>query len=98
MSQSTKLKGVRDVKSSMISNRKMQNLEFAGLVLGLALIYYFLTVLPFSPFGMVMYILCRCMFKVCDLLLFVIWVTVKRLPGVSEDTLNFGLGTLLRLL
>lgn len=80
MSQSTKLEGVRDLKSTMTSNRKMQNLEFAGLVLGLALIYYFFTVLPFFPFGMVMYILCCCMFKVCDLLLFVIWVTVKRLP------------------
>lgn len=27
---------------------------------------YFLTMLPFPPFGTVMYNLCRCMLEVCD--------------------------------
>ena len=42
--------------------------EFGVTPLGfeLALVENFLTMLPFLPFGMVMYILCHCMLEVCD--------------------------------
>ena len=46
MLQSTKLNGVRDVESILTSDVEMQSLEFAQLVLGLALVYYFLAVFP----------------------------------------------------
>ena len=39
--------------------------EFAQLGFGLALVQYFLTMLPL---GMVMYVLCYCMLEVCNLL------------------------------
>jgi hypothetical protein len=38
------------------------------LVLGLALFQNFLIMLPLLSFGMVMYILCHCMLKVCNLI------------------------------
>lgn len=43
--QSIKLKGVRDLKSTLTSDMEMQSLEFALLVLGLVLVQYFFTVL-----------------------------------------------------
>jgi len=52
--QSTKLKGVRYLKSMLTSDGEMQNLEFAQLVCKFALIQYFLTMFPF---GMIMFIL-----------------------------------------
>lgn len=50
----------------MASDMEMQNLEFVELVFGLELVYYFLTMLPFRPFGMMMYILCHEILEVCD--------------------------------
>ena len=64
MLQSTKLKGVGDLKSALTSDMKMQNLEFAQLTLGLALVQHFLTMLPFLHFGIVTYILCHCILEV----------------------------------
>ncbi|KAL6033305.1 hypothetical protein STEG23_014953, partial [Scotinomys teguina] len=52
--QSTKLKEIGDLKSISTLDMEMQNLQFAQLAFGLALVQYFLT-LPLSPyFGMVM--------------------------------------------
>lgn len=65
--QSIKLKGVEDLKSILTSDMKMQSLEFAQIVLGLALAQYF-CLLPFLLCGMVIYILCHYILKVCDLL------------------------------
>jgi hypothetical protein len=42
MLQSTKLKGVGDLKSNLTLEMKMQSLEFAWLVFGLTLVQYFL--------------------------------------------------------
>ena len=66
--QSTKLKGVGDLKSHQTLEK--QNLESVQLIFCLALFQYFLIILPFIPFGMVMYILCHYMLEVCDLFLF----------------------------
>ena len=55
--QSTKeVKGVGDLKSALTSDMEMQSLEFAQLVFGLALVQYFLSMLPSLCFGMVMYV------------------------------------------
>jgi hypothetical protein len=48
----------------------MQSFEFAQLIFGLAWVQYFLTMLPFLPFRIVMYILYHCVLKVHDLLLY----------------------------
>ena len=48
---------------------EMQNLEFALLGFGLALVQYFLILLPFVPQKIVVYILCHCMLEMGDLLL-----------------------------
>ena len=68
MLQSTKMKGVGKHKGALTSDMEMQSLEFALIVLGLALVQYFLTMLPSLCFRMVMYILCHYMLEVCDLL------------------------------
>ena len=49
---------------------EMQSFEFAQLIFGLAWVQYFLTMLPFLPFRIVMYILYHCVLKVHDLLLY----------------------------
>lgn len=65
----------------------MQSVEFAQLSVGLALIQYFLTMLPFPHFEMGIYILCHFMVEVNLLFDFhFIGVTVKGVPGVSEQT------------
>lgn len=71
----TKLKGVGDLKSALISDTEMQSLEVAQLVFSLFFsVQYFLTTLPFLPFvphlpfRMVIYILGHYMLAVCDLL------------------------------
>ena len=69
MLQLTKLKGVEDLKRLLTSVMEIQSLEFAQLVLGFALVQYFISVLPSLTFGIVMYIMCHCMLEVCDLLL-----------------------------
>jgi hypothetical protein len=43
--QSTKLKGVRDLKSPLTSDTEVQSLEFAQMVFSLALVQCLLTVL-----------------------------------------------------
>ena len=68
MLQSTKLKGIGDLKSVLTSDMELQSLEFAQLVFGLVLVQYFLTVFPSLHFGMVMYILCHHVLKGRDLL------------------------------
>ena len=68
MWESTQLKGAGDTKNSLVLDMEMQNLELSLLILGLALVQYFLIMLLFLWFRMVMYILCCCMLEVCDLL------------------------------
>ena len=71
---------------------EMYNVVFSLLVFIPVWVQYVLIMIPFVPSGMVIYILCHWLLTVCDLHLF--WfqqVTVKRLPWVSEKTLNFGL-------
>ena len=75
MLQSTKLKGVRDLKGVLISDVEIQCLEFAPLVFGLA--WYFLTMFLFLHFGMVMYILCHYMLEVCDLLFHFYFIGIR---------------------
>ena len=93
MWQSTKLKEIRDLKSTFSSYMEMQRLEFARVDFVLALAQSFFTMLPFFPFGMVMHILCHHTLGVCDLLFEFDFTgtAVKRLPLVSEETLNLGL-------
>ena len=64
----TKLKVDGDLKSALTLYIKIQSLEFAQLVSGLAFIQYFLTTLHFLPFVTVMYILCYSILEVCDIL------------------------------
>lgn len=56
MLQSTKLKRVGDVKSTLTSDMKLQNLEFAQLAFSLSLVQYFLAMLLFLNFGIIMHI------------------------------------------
>lgn len=90
MLQSTKLKGVGDLKSALTSDMEMLSLEFAQLVFSLALVQYFLTVLLFLCFITVMYTLCHYMLEVCDLAFLFIFIlrgiAVKRLCE-SQKTL-----------
>jgi hypothetical protein len=60
--QSIKLKGVRDLKSNLTSDMKMQSLEFVLQVYGLALVQSFLMMLSLSsPWKQS----CICCFTVC---------------------------------
>ena len=80
MLQSTKLKGAGDLKTALTSDIEMQSLEFAQLVFGLALVQYFLTMLPSLHFRMVMDTLCHFWLDVCDLTFnFILQIRVKRL-------------------
>ena len=63
MLSSTKLKGVRDLKSTLTADMKMHNVEFVLLVFSFALAHYCLSIPPFLPFAVVMYFL-----AICDLL------------------------------
>ena len=67
MFKSTKLKGVGELKGSLTSGMEMQNLEFDILVFGVAVVQYFLTMLPFLHFGIRMHMLCCFILKVCNL-------------------------------
>jgi hypothetical protein len=66
--QSTYLRGVGALSSTLASHTELQNLELALLGFGLSLFHHLLTMHPYLPFEMVMYILCYCMLKVSDLL------------------------------
>lgn len=66
---------------------------FTLLCLGLGLVQCLLTVPHFLPFGMVIYILCYYRLVVCDWFGFLFFLIlqgfmVRRLPGVSEETLD----------
>ena len=61
----TKQKRGGDLKSILPLALEMQSFEFAQLVFSLALVQYFLIILPF---GMTVYILSHYMLEVCDLL------------------------------
>lgn len=80
------------LKKCLTSDLKMQNLEFDLLVFILILIQYFLIMLPFLYVRMLIYNLCHCILKICDLLfIFVLQaVIIKRQLHVSEKNLNFG--------
>ena len=64
--QSTKLKGVGDLKNILTSDVKMQ-FRVCPVVFDLVLFQYFLIMLPSIYFG-IRYILCHYMLEVCNLL------------------------------
>ena len=57
--------------SPLTSDTEQKDLEFALLGFGLALVQYFLTMLPFLCFRTVIYILCHYMLEVSDLVFFI---------------------------
>ena len=57
--QSTNLKGVRELKSVLMSDVEVQSLKFTLLVFSLALVEYFFSIFLPLPFGMIIYILCH---------------------------------------
>jgi hypothetical protein len=65
--QSTKLKGVGDLKSTLTTDMEMQSWGFFQLVFGLSMVQHFLTMIPLLPFEMKMYILWHFMLEVCGL-------------------------------
>lgn len=54
------------MKKILMSNKKMQDFEFALLSLDLVLVQYFLTILYFFLFGLVMNFLCHYVLEICD--------------------------------
>ena len=62
----------------------------AQLVLGLALVHYFLTKLPSLPFRIVMYILCHDILENFELFFYLDFYTEEIATSLRE-TLNFGL-------
>jgi hypothetical protein len=89
--QSSEMKGFGDLRSVLTSDMEMQSLEFAQLVFSLAFIQYFLTV-PLSSTleWSCVFIVCW-KYVICSLILILWGIKVKRLPWVSEETLNFKL-------
>lgn len=80
---------------------EMQSFQFAQLASGLALVQYFLSMVPFLHFGMVMYILCHDVGEECDLSAFNLdfkGVYSLGIVWVSEETQNFEVYNVLRLL
>ena len=66
------LKRLGDLMSILTLDLEIQSLEFVQLSFGLALIQYFLTMSFSLPFGIIMYILCHCVFwkyVICFLIL-----------------------------
>ena len=64
--QSIKVEEVGDPKLALTSDLVEFGVCPAGF--SLALVQYFLSMIPFLHFRMVMYILCYCVLEVCDLL------------------------------
>lgn len=60
----TRLKGVGDLKSVLISGTEMESLKFVSLVFRLISIQHFLIMLPLLPFGTVMYVLFHCILEI----------------------------------
>lgn len=54
----------------LISHMRLQNLEFSLLGFRSWFVPYFLTMLPFVPFGMIVHILCHHILDVCNLIFF----------------------------
>ena len=65
---STKPNGFGDVERILTLDMEMHSWEFVQLVFSLAVVQYFLAMLPPLNFGRVIYTLCHYMLKVCDLL------------------------------
>ena len=63
-------KGVAGLKSSLTLDMEKHSMEFALLVLGLGLVHYFPTMIPFLHFGMVVSTLYQCTLEVCNLFFF----------------------------
>lgn len=72
MLQAAKLEGQSDL-SSLTPDMELQGLEFALLAFSPALVQYLLSMVPFLPFVMIMYVLCHCVLEVYDLLLILIY-------------------------
>ena len=71
----------REAPAKPIDSRyRTQDLELTLLGFCFALVQYCLAIFPFLPFGMIKYILCHCILKVCNLLLILQGVTIKKLP------------------
>ena len=76
-------KGAGDLKTPLTSDMGMDSLEFARLLLGLALVLYFLTLLLFLCLAMLIYIFCATVcweYVTCFFILVLQEITVKRLP------------------
>lgn len=74
------------LKSTLVSDMEMQGLECSLLVLLMSSISSLCSLSFLLEWRIVMYVLCHCVLKVCDLLFYFAFteVTVKRLPWVSE--------------
>lgn len=86
--QSIKLKGVGDLENALTRDTKMQ---FALMVLHIALVHYSLSMFHLLLFGTLMYSLCHCFWKYVILLFYFDFtgVTVKITALSLEETLNF---------
>lgn len=70
-------------EGALTSDMGMDSLEFAPLLLGLALVLYFLTLLLFLCLAMLIYIFCATVcweYVTCFFILVLQEITVKRLP------------------
>ena len=77
--------------SVLISHMEIQRLEFAQMVFFLAFVQYFLTIFPSLCFAMVICISFHYMLEYViyfSILIFYRGIRVKRLPCVSEETLD----------
>lgn len=66
---STKMNEIGDLENSFASDMEMQSLKISQFISCFVLFQYFLSMLHFFNFGMITYILCHYIFKVCDLFL-----------------------------
>ena len=77
MLQSTKIKGVGDLKSNLSSNMEIQSLEFAQMFFGIALVHFLLNISP--------------LYNVCTVPLYgkyVIWFLIFILQGITIKRLH----------
>lgn len=85
----TKLKGVGNLEYYL----KYEDTESGVCPVGFqpCLVQYFFTMLLFLSFGMLIYLLCHYILKICDLLLDLILqgVTIKRLPESQKRLWTF---------
>lgn len=83
------LKGVGDPNSVSTPDVERNILEFALLVFCLALVWYFLIMFPFLPFGMAMYALCHCLLEACGLLFYFYFTGANGLENARSFRRNF---------